>query len=121
MYAFIINIQSSKRNMFECPVCYTCKIDIFISDCGHVLCQQCHTNLNEEQSNQCVICRKNVRSFYKYKNSNSICLNCDSKPQFILNCNHKYCNSCCLHSNSKFFKYCKNCKRYSSVKLEIFN
>jgi hypothetical protein len=46
--------------MFECPVCYTCKIDIFISDYGHVLCQQCHTNLNEEKSNQCVICRKNV-------------------------------------------------------------
>lgn len=48
-------------NRFEgCPVCLETitKESVYIGNCGHMTCKDCHTEITQNRNKQCPICRK---------------------------------------------------------------
>jgi len=51
--------QVLTQNMYVCQICYSCKIDIILSPCGHTVCSKCFLFVVT-----CPFCRSKIKTRY---------------------------------------------------------
>ena len=89
-----VNCSTTKKQTFECHICFEFRDMICFTSCGHAICEFCY-----RECVNCPICRKEWENinYIEVKHQIIKCQGChtllDSK-RIALECGHMFCENC---------------------------